>query len=172
MFSRWILLSTIIIVAASSSNSLTLPGMVCSPANSPPRFLRCPAISSYPPSGRGRALAGTRTPYSRMLSAVSFMRSSSSTLNGWWAKGCSSSNGISCTFSRCASSRLACVLNRSSSEANCIFCALLFNCQHLPRELLICCCNFSFWVVCKDALAFRAVCRPHDGGQSPKQGKG
>ena len=40
---------------------------------------RWPAISSEPPSSRGRASAGTRTPYSLTLSAVSCMDASSRT---------------------------------------------------------------------------------------------
>ena len=46
-------------------------------------------------------MAGTRTPYCRMLSAVSCMASSSRTLKGWSGKSCSSDSGSSVILSSC-----------------------------------------------------------------------
>ena len=62
--------ATIMIMAALRSMSWTMTGIVSRPASSQACFRLCPAISSYPPSSRGRAIAGTRAPYSRMLSTV------------------------------------------------------------------------------------------------------
>ena len=74
--------STIMIVAAFRSISRTMTGIVENPASSQACLRRCPAMSSYPPSSRGRAMAGTKTPYSRMLSTVCCILSSSRTSNG------------------------------------------------------------------------------------------
>ena len=91
--------STIKIVAASSSISRTITGMVSLPASSEAWWRRCPAIISYPPSGRGRAIAGVITPNCAILSTVFCMASSSSTLKGCPLKGWSSESGIFCTRS-------------------------------------------------------------------------
>ena len=70
------------VVYYDTDEYIKITGMVSKPASSQPRFRRCPEINSYPPSTRGRAIAGTRTPYSRMLSIVSCIVSSSLTPNG------------------------------------------------------------------------------------------
>src|SRR5699024_9025005 len=101
-------------------------------------------------------MAGTSTPYCRMLSAVSIMASSSLTLKGWSLNGCSSDKGISRTFSRWASARLSSVENRSSTEASSTFFALLFKFQHLPRQIFIGFRHLAAGVVGEDALALGA----------------
>lgn len=54
------------------------------------RFRLRPETSSYTPAGRGRAMAGDRTPYCFTLSAISRIASSSQTLYGCLLNGCSS----------------------------------------------------------------------------------
>src|SRR5699024_4168801 len=101
-------------------------------------------------------MAGTNTPYCRMLSAVSIMASSSLTLKGWSLNGCSSDKGISRTFCRWASARLSSVENRSSTDACSTFFALLFNFYHLPRQIMIGFGHLAAGVVSIDALALGA----------------
>ena len=62
-----------------------------------------PEINSNVPSGKGRTIAGTNTPYSFMLSAVSVIRTSSITRKGCFLKGRSNDRGISRTLSFFAS---------------------------------------------------------------------
>src|SRR5699024_9785760 len=133
-----------------------MTGMVSFSANSLARCRLCPATSSSPPLGSGRAMAGTSTPYCRMLSAVSIMASSSLTLKGWSLNGCSSDKGISRTFSLWASARLSSVENRSSTDASSTFFALLFKFQHLLRQILVGFRHLAPWIVGEDALALGA----------------
>ena len=89
------ILSTMRMMVAVSSISAAMRGM----AEEPLQLAAVPA----PVSGddliaarhsRGRTMAGTSTPYCRMLSAVSCMASSSRTLEGGgWGKSCSSDSG-------------------------------------------------------------------------------
>src|SRR5699024_5208579 len=101
-------------------------------------------------------MAGTKTPYCRMLSAVSIMASSSLTLKGWSLKGCNSDSGISITFSRWASARLSSVENRSSTDASSTFFALLFKFQHLLRQIFVPLGHFAAGVVSINTLALGA----------------
>src|SRR5699024_9977845 len=101
-------------------------------------------------------MAGTSTPYCRMLSAVSIMASSSLTLKGWSLNGCSSDRGISRTFSRWASARLSSVENKSSTEASSTFFALLFKFQHLLRQIAVALGHLAAGIVGKDAFALGA----------------
>src|SRR5699024_5820514 len=101
-------------------------------------------------------MAGTSTPYCRMLSAVSIMASSSLTLKGWSLNGCSSDKGISRTFSRWASARISSVENKSSTEASSTFFALLFKFQHLLRQIFVGFRHLAAGVVSIDALALGA----------------
>src|SRR5699024_6932205 len=101
-------------------------------------------------------MAGTRTPYCRMLSAVSIMASSSLTLKGWSLKGCNSDSGISITFSRWASARPSSVENRSSTDASSTFFALLFKFQHLLRQIFVPLGHLAAGVVSINALALGA----------------
>ena len=77
--SRWQLESTIKIMAVSSSMSRTIQGMVSTPARWLAWQRRCPATISYPPSRRGRTMAGVITPYSLTLSTILSISSSSRT---------------------------------------------------------------------------------------------
>src|SRR5699024_3903324 len=101
-------------------------------------------------------MAGTSTPYCRMLSAVSSMASSSLTLKGWSLNGCSSDKGISRTFFRWASARLSSVENRSSTEASSTFFALLFKFQHLLRQISVAFAHLAAGIVGEDTLALGA----------------
>src|SRR5699024_8489564 len=108
------------------------------------------------PSGSGRAIAGTRTPYCRTLSAVSIMASSSLTLKGCPLNGCSSDSGISCIFSSLASWRLSSVENKSSYGASSTFFALLFKFYHLLGQILIALGHLAIRVMGKNAFALGA----------------
>ena len=83
IFSRWLVLSsTICVMACSSVRSRTIQGISTKPASSLAFWRRWPDTISYPPSSRGRTIAGWVTPLSRTLDTMAFISSSLRTWKG------------------------------------------------------------------------------------------